>query len=42
MTIDTWSLTVYGNWFDLWQGAVAVEAFCVARGSAGMAWGIGT
>jgi len=41
MTIDTWSLTVYGNWFDLWQGAVAVEAFCGARGSVGMAWGMG-
>ncbi len=26
---------VTGRWFDLWAGAVAINAMCVARGYAG-------
>lgn len=29
------------TWFELWAGAVAIDALCVDQGKAGMSWGMG-
>jgi len=41
VSVDTLPLTAEGAWFDLWAGAVAVDALCVSQGKAGMVYSIG-
>ena len=38
---DTLDQKAYGRWFDLWQGAVAVETMCVGQRTAGLAFRLG-
>lgn len=41
LTLDRDSLVVQTSWFDIWQGAVAVDSICVDQGQAGRASGLG-
>lgn len=38
---DSLDQKAYGRWFDLWQGAMAVETMCVGQGTPGMAYRLG-